>query len=196
MAEVVQPLSPHSPTGPVTESYAHPGVAFFHIVFKGAALAWYLLCGWFTNSFIVQFVITVLLVAFDFWTVKNVSGRILVGLRWWNEVNENGESIWRFESLDKKTLDAMNKKDTWLFWWSLYAIPAVWLALGIIAIIKLKFDYLLVVAIALSLGTANIIGFTKCRKDAKNQFQKMAGQAGAMYMASSAYSSLKSVMGG
>ncbi len=28
----------------------------------------------------------VLLLAFDFWTVKNVSGRLLVGLRWWNEV--------------------------------------------------------------------------------------------------------------
>jgi hypothetical protein len=27
-----------------------------------------------------------LLLAFDFWTVKNVTGRLLVGLRWWNEV--------------------------------------------------------------------------------------------------------------
>lgn len=42
--------------------------------------------------------------------------------------------------------------------------PAIWLALGVIAVIKLKFDYLLIVAIALCLGTANIIGFTKCRK--------------------------------
>lgn len=28
----------------------------------------------------------VTLLAFDFWTVKNVSGRLLVGLRWWNKV--------------------------------------------------------------------------------------------------------------
>lgn len=31
--------------------------------------------------------------------------------------------------------------------------------------------------------------------DAKKQFQKMAGQAGALYMASTAYTSLKSAMG-
>ena len=28
----------------------------------------------------------VLLLALDFWTVKNVSGRLMVGLRWRNEV--------------------------------------------------------------------------------------------------------------
>lgn len=71
---------------------------------QGVALVWYLLGGWFTDSFIVQFVVTALLVAFDFWTVKNVSGRILVGLRWWNETSETGESIWRFESLDKQVI--------------------------------------------------------------------------------------------
>lgn len=29
---------------------------------------------------------------------KNVSGRLLVGLRWWNEVTDDGGN-WRFESL-------------------------------------------------------------------------------------------------
>jgi hypothetical protein len=38
-------------------------------------------------------VITVLLTTIDFWVVKNVSGRILVGLRWWNEINNEGESV-------------------------------------------------------------------------------------------------------
>ena len=31
------------------------------------------------------FIIVVVLSAFDFWTVKNVTGRLLVGLRWWND---------------------------------------------------------------------------------------------------------------
>jgi hypothetical protein len=34
----------------------------------------------------------------DFWTVKNVTGRLLVGLRWWNYVDEEGKSIWVFEN--------------------------------------------------------------------------------------------------
>jgi len=39
-----------------------------------------------------------LLLAFDFWTVKNVSGRLMVGLRWWNKIEEDGTSTWIFES--------------------------------------------------------------------------------------------------
>lgn len=32
-------------------------------------------------------------------TVQNVTGRLLVGLRWWNEVDENGQNHWVFESI-------------------------------------------------------------------------------------------------
>ena len=49
---------------------------------------------------VLLFVIIVLLLAFDFWTVKNVSGRLLCGLRWWNETGPDGESVWVFESAD------------------------------------------------------------------------------------------------
>ena len=37
--------------------------------------------------------------------VKNVSGRLLVGLRWWNEVTDEG-SNWRFESLAEVRIPA------------------------------------------------------------------------------------------
>lgn len=30
--------------------------------------------------------------------LQNVSGRLLVGLRWWNQVDEDGKSRWVFES--------------------------------------------------------------------------------------------------
>ena len=69
---------------------------------QGAALAFYILSALFFNSFVIIFVVTVLLAALDFWVVKNVSGRILVGLRWWNEINDLGESVWKFESLDQE----------------------------------------------------------------------------------------------
>ena len=67
-----------------------------------SALAFYVVFSVFIDSFVIQFVFTVLLLALDFWTVKNVSGRILVGLRWWNEVDEQGQSVWHFESLDQQ----------------------------------------------------------------------------------------------
>jgi len=34
----------------------------------------------------------------DFWTVKNITGRLMVGLRWWNYVDDDGKSHWIFES--------------------------------------------------------------------------------------------------
>ncbi|KAL2632043.1 hypothetical protein R1flu_016729 [Riccia fluitans] len=167
------------------ENYANPLTAFFSVLFKAAALVFYIVLASFINNFIIVFVITVFLIALDFWVVKNVSGRLLVGLRWWNEINEEGESIWRFESLEQQELDRLNKKDSWLFWWTLYLTPVVWLALGIVALVKFSFDYLLVVAVALVLSTANIIGFTKCRKDAKNQIRNFATQTVTSQLASS-----------
>lgn len=70
----------------------------FHLGFRIAAIVVYMLCGWFSNSFIASFVTVVLLLSMDFWTVKNITGRLMVGLRWWNYVDDNGKSHWVFES--------------------------------------------------------------------------------------------------
>uniref|UniRef100_A0A7C9D3K6 Golgi apparatus membrane protein TVP23 n=1 Tax=Opuntia streptacantha TaxID=393608 RepID=A0A7C9D3K6_OPUST len=164
------------PIQPPAENYANPRTCFFHVLFKAGSLAFYILSALFVNNFVIIFVVTVFLAALDFWVVKNVSGRILVGLRWWNEINDLGESVWKFESLDPESLARLNKKDSWLFWWSLYLTAAAWIILGIFSLIRLQADYLLVIAVCLSLSIANIIGFTKCRKDAKKQFQQFATQ--------------------
>ncbi|KAJ6306042.1 hypothetical protein OIU78_021383 [Salix suchowensis] len=144
--------------------------AFFHVLFKAGALAFYILSALFFNSFVIIFVVTVLLAALDFWVVKNVSGRILVGLRWWNEINDLGESVWKFESLDQESLARMNKKDSWLFWWTLYITAVAWIVLGIFSLIRLQADYCLIVGVCLTLSIANIVGFTKCRKGEQTTF--------------------------
>lgn len=77
---------------------SHPIALVFFVVFRLGALLTYLLGSIFTDNFTLIFVITILLLAFDFWTVKNVSGRLLVGLRWWNEIQEDGTNKWVFES--------------------------------------------------------------------------------------------------
>ena len=52
------------------------------------------------------FIITMLLLAADFYYLKNIAGRRLVGLRWWNEVDSNsGDSHWVFESQDRNGAD-------------------------------------------------------------------------------------------
>ena len=80
-------------------------VAAFHLLFRVASIIAYLLCGWFSDSFITNFIVIVMLLSFDFWTVKNVTGRLLVGLRWWNYVDEDGNSHWVFESKKVSTVE-------------------------------------------------------------------------------------------
>ena len=64
-------------------------------------LAYFIGRYWYGN-YVNTFVACVILLAFDFWTVKNVTGRYLVGLRWWNDIKEDGSSEWVFESTPLK----------------------------------------------------------------------------------------------
>ncbi|XVE89531.1 hypothetical protein DITRI_Ditri20bG0003900 [Diplodiscus trichospermus] len=178
---------------PPVENYANPKTCFFHVLFKAAALAFYILSALFVNSFVIIFVVTVLLSALDFWVVKNISGRILVGLRWWNKINDLGESVWRFECLDQESLARMNKKDSWLFWWTLYLSAVAWIVLGIFSLIRFQADYLLVVGVCLTLSIANVVGFTRCRKDAKKQIQQFASQTIASRVSSTIQSAFSVV---
>ena len=62
--------------------------------------------------------------------------------------------------------------DNRLFWWGLYLAPALWAVLGMVALLKFSLEWLLLVIIALMLNGANVIGYTKCNKQAK---AKIAG---------------------
>ncbi|KAH7944078.1 hypothetical protein HPB52_015269 [Rhipicephalus sanguineus] len=84
--------------GVIRKPPRHRMAAFFHLAFRTTALLTYLLCRLFTDSFVSSFVCILLLLCMDFWTVKNVTGRLLVGLRWWNYVDDAGKSHWVFES--------------------------------------------------------------------------------------------------
>ena len=137
--------------------------------FKAAAIVLYLLSYSLFKSFIIGFVTCVLLLAFDFWTVKNVTGRLLVGLRWWNEVRDDGSNVWIYES--KPDTRAINSTDSFWFWSALWATPVVWLVFGVAALFGLNFSYLLIVAVALTLSGANVLGYWKCQKDAAGRVQ-------------------------
>jgi len=80
--------------------HSHPVALGFHLFFRTSALLVYLFGALFTSNFPLIFIICVLLLSFDFWTVKNVTGRLLVGLRWWNDIQEDGTNVWMFESRD------------------------------------------------------------------------------------------------
>lgn len=169
---------------------AHPIVCIFHLLFKSLALFFYIFGGWFAadgkggNSganFITVTVFCILLLAADFWVVKNITGRLLVGLRWWNKV-EGDKTSWIFESAKDRNV---NKFDSSVFWTVLYASPVIWSGLMIIGVLKFNLGWLIVVMTALALSSANVYGYYKCSSDQKAKFQQMmtqGAQAGAMTM--------------
>jgi hypothetical protein len=91
---------------------------------------------------VLIFIITILLLAADFYYLKNIAGRRLVGLRWWNEVDpQSGDSQWVFESSDP-AVKTVNATDSRFFWMALYVHPLLWLALAIFAMVRLQFIWL------------------------------------------------------
>lgn len=92
----------------------------------------------FIRNFVLVFILTLLLLSIDFYYLKNIAGRRLVGLRWWNEVNTStGDSHWVFESAPEGARSD-NKTDKRFFWLSMYVAPALWIALAVLAIVRLQ----------------------------------------------------------
>lgn len=115
---------------------------------------------WFLGNEILAFMMIIMFAAFDFWTVKNVTGRILVGLRWWSELDDNGNEKWIFESSNQDT--QAGATDSFVFWTALYATPAIWMFFAFIDIMSLKFFWAMVCGVCIVLSSANVVGYYKC----------------------------------
>ena len=140
----------------------NPGIVYFIIFFKALAMVCFLFLGIFGVSDALIFIFVVILNSLDFWFVKNVSGRILVGLRWWNEVKEDGSEVWKFESSNEIKTKSI---DTTIFWMSLYIAPIFWGIFIFLELIGLKLMWLLACLIAFTLTFSNTFGYYKCSGD-------------------------------
>lgn len=147
----------------------HPIAVACHLGFRSLAILVYLLCRFFTDSFVSSFVSVLLLLSVDFWTVKNVTGRLLVGLRWWNYVDDAGQSHWVFES--RKDGDS---SEAGIFWVALVASPVLWGLFLFISIFTWSFQWAMVCTIALCLNGANLYGYIRCRLGSKSSISSAA----------------------
>ncbi|KAH6568610.1 hypothetical protein BASA50_000427 [Batrachochytrium salamandrivorans] len=161
----------------ILQQSSHPIALIFHIVFRTAALVTYMFSWLIVSDFILTFVIIILLLAFDFWTVKNVTGRLLVGLRWWNEIRDDGTNEWIFESKENRTVNGVDSR---IFWMALYIAPIAWVLLAILAILKLQASFFVITLVAVSMTMANLIGYTQCEKDAKKRVASYIADQGIM----------------
>lgn len=145
------------------KSIRHPLAVFFHLIFRILSIVTYLLCGLFNIGFIVSFVIIIILLSVDFWTVKNITGRLLVGLRWWNYVDEDGISHWMFESRKGAAKNVVTSGELRVFWLSLVVCQVFWVVFVFAALITLSFRWFMVASMGVVLNGANLYGYIRCK---------------------------------
>lgn len=186
------PFGEENDLGDGYKQLPHPYITFFHLFFRGTAIATYIFCGWFSDSFISSFVILILLLSADFWIVKNITGRLLVGLRWWNYVDDNGESHWVFEAGNQGRISAQESR---LFWLALILAPVMWVIFLITALFGLKFKWMVPVFIALALNGANLYGYIKCHYGSDKKLNSAANEFVRKQIFQSAWSMLSKPAG-
>ena len=134
---------------------SHPTIVIAHVAFKILSVVWYLFCGWFTSNLSVNLVSISFLVIIDFYITKNISGRYLVGLRWWGTTDADGNLKWRYETRDTKTASVGGKIDNTVFWMFTFAYPVCWFFLAFVSLLRLHLTWLLVCVSACGLSFLN-----------------------------------------
>ncbi|XP_005391240.1 PREDICTED: Golgi apparatus membrane protein TVP23 homolog A isoform X3 [Chinchilla lanigera] len=152
----------------------HPLATFFHLFFRVSAIVTYVCCDWFSKSFAGCFVTVLLLLSFDFWSVKNVTGRLMVGLRWWNQIDEDGKSHWVFEARKVSPSHiAATEAEARIFWLGLIICPMIWIVFFFSTLFSLKLKWLALVIAGISLQAANLYGYILCKMGGESNISKV-----------------------
>lgn len=136
-----------------------------------SAILLYMFSGWTSLDYVSVFVMTVLLLAFDFWTIKNISGRLLVGLRWGTRMTEDGKTEWYFMTHPERAGNA-KPVDSRVFWMSVFSAPVVWALFAVSALLSFSLDWLILCSFALVLTGTNTYGYYKCSAAARQRIQE------------------------
>ena len=177
---------------------SHPTACFFHILFKALAFTVYILGSKFMEDIMVT-VICILFTAADFWVVKNITGRLLVGLRWWNKVDPvTGATSWIFESAVPTSEHGSNQNafDSKFFWMILYVTPLLWTFFCATALLWFQFQCFVTLATALVLSGSNVYGYYKCSADQRQKVAEWMDQGVQMGMAAAVRNGMLGRLGG
>uniref|UniRef100_A0A3P9LFD0 Golgi apparatus membrane protein TVP23 homolog n=1 Tax=Oryzias latipes TaxID=8090 RepID=A0A3P9LFD0_ORYLA len=144
-----------------------PVASFLHLFFRLVALVMYLLCDWDGKNCESCFFTIIGLLSLDFWYVKNVSGRLLVGLHWWNQIDEDGNSFWVFEA-KKRSPNTGTQTEARIFWLGFIICPLIWTIFFFTALFSWKIEWLLLVIPCFSLQVVNLHCYLRCKAGEQN----------------------------
>lgn len=192
--------SSYTPSSPLPSALqfsksSHPTACLFHVLFKALAFTLYMMGQKMMENNVMVTVLCIILLAADFWVVKNITGRLLVGLRWWNKVDPiSGNTSWIFESATPTAGDVANGNggpsssknsntnsfDSKFFWSILYLTPVVWSILTLSAILFFKVNCWVTVSCAMAFSVSNVYGYYKCSADQRDKWNQWMNR-GAQY---------------
>eukprot|EP01017_Pseudomicrothorax_dubius_P018902 TRINITY_DN2082_c0_g3_i1.p1 TRINITY_DN2082_c0_g3~~TRINITY_DN2082_c0_g3_i1.p1 ORF type:complete len:153 (+),score=40.34 TRINITY_DN2082_c0_g3_i1:199-657(+) len=118
----------------------------------------------------IPIIVTLLSASLDFWINKNVSGRVLVGLRWWSEFKDDGQEIWVFEcKVDESKNNAI---DSNIFWGSQIVFTIAWVAIIISNIMTFGFFKISINAFVLVMVVTNLLAYYRCSRAQQDRVKK------------------------
>lgn len=158
---------------------SHPLLCLLHVGLKGFTLFLYLFFRLITSSSVYTFISVIIASAVDFWFVKNVAGRILVGLRWWHNDFEIGQNEWHFESYNVEYTSS--EVDKSVFWLALISSTGVWGVLLVLKVLGLSLFWGMLVGICFAMSASNLYGYYLCRKDHQEKVRKFMVEFGKYY---------------
>ena len=157
----------------------HPIICLLHLGFKAAAVFCYLFLKLITQSSIHTFISVIILCSVDFWFVKNVAGRVLVGLRWWNGEEETGREGWVFESYSLGY--ESSEVDKFVFWWGMSISTAAWAVLLFVKVLGISLFWGMLTFIGFILQATNLYGYYLCKKDHQEKVRRFMNTFGKNY---------------
>lgn len=156
----------------------HPFTCLLHIVFKFSTVFCYIFFRLITQSSVHTFIIVIILSSFDFWITKNLTGRILVGLRWWNGEAEGMEG-WFFESRDNFIMTS--KVDGYVFWGGQIAYTLFWAILFVLKFLSFSMFWGMLVFICFILGFVNLYGYYQCYQNFQDKISLLGRNFGNVF---------------
>lgn len=141
-------------------------VILFTIVFRFLPLFFnFVFDIFFKNPLIIKLVTVFISGYIDFWFLKNISGRVLVGLFWYHKIEDSGKERIIYEcKRDEKKNNSLNSK---IFWFLLIFIFFVWCIIFFYNIISLSFNKSLICFNPFCFNLINCYCFYKCSDEQK-----------------------------
>ena len=97
----------------------------------------------------------------DFWVVKNIVGRKLVGMTWWMKIAEqSGEETWIFHSSDCERIDKINYS---VFWSVNLGSAIFWGFATLLSVLISRLFWISICGVSFILSAINFLFYLRCR---------------------------------